>query len=57
MSDENGNERDAEEDEEDEGVVRPHLAGLPDGAGCAECWEYLSEQREQARDDRSVAAE
>ncbi|MFB6094978.1 MAG: hypothetical protein ABEJ71_00815 [Halodesulfurarchaeum sp.] len=55
MSDENGNETD--EVETDEEADRSHLAGMPGGAGCAECWEYLSEQREQAREDRSVAVE
>jgi len=24
-----------------------HLAGLSDGAGCAEVWEHLSEQRDR----------
>jgi len=42
-----------------------HLANLSDGAGCAEVWEHLSEQREDAAadadsesdDDESVDAE
>ena len=37
-----------------------HLANLSDGAGCAEVWEHLSEQRdsgasEAAEDDESDA--
>jgi hypothetical protein len=24
-----------------------HLADVPDGCGCAEVWEHLSEQREE----------
>ena len=24
-----------------------HLEGIRDGAGCAEIWEYLSEEREE----------
>ena len=39
-----------------------HLANLSDGAGCAEVWEHLSEQRdsgasEAAEDDESDAAD
>lgn len=28
-----------------------HLADVEDGCGCAEVWEHLSEQREEAADD------
>ena len=28
-----------------------HLANLSDGAGCAEVWEHLSEQREAEADE------
>jgi pSer/pThr/pTyr-binding forkhead associated (FHA) protein len=28
-----------------------HLANLSDGAGCAEVWEHLSEQRAEAAED------
>ena len=28
-----------------------HLEGLPDGCGCAEVWEHLSEARRQTADD------
>ena len=27
--------------------VDEHLADVPDGCGCAEVWEHLSEQREE----------
>lgn len=27
--------------------VDKHLADVPDGCGCAEVWEHLSEQREE----------
>ncbi|MGM0591400.1 MAG: hypothetical protein ACQETI_07190 [Halobacteriota archaeon] len=27
-----------------------HLDDLPDGAGCTEIWEHLSERREEASD-------
>jgi len=30
-----------------------HLANLSDGAGCAEVWEHLSEQRETAATEES----
>lgn len=28
-----------------------HLESLPDGCGCAEVWEHLSEARRRAADD------
>ena len=36
-----------------------HLSNLSDGAGCAEIWEHLSEQRAaaDAEDEREDAAE
>lgn len=35
-----------------------HLANLSDGAGCAEVWEHLSEQRaEAAEDDESSSTD
>ena len=30
---------------------RAHLADLPDGCGCAEVWEHLSESRAHPADD------
>jgi hypothetical protein len=33
-------ERDTAEDED-------HLADVPDGCGCTEVWEHLSEQRDE----------
>ncbi|MEF8776278.1 MAG: hypothetical protein V5A43_07220 [Haloarculaceae archaeon] len=27
-------------------AARDHLSDLPDGCGCAEVWEYLSEARD-----------
>jgi hypothetical protein len=37
--------RTAPPDEEDGGDDASHLSELPDGAGCAEVWEHLSENR------------
>jgi hypothetical protein len=31
--------------DEQESVERGHMDGLPDGCGCTEIWEHLSEQR------------
>lgn len=37
-------ERDAEDDAE---VARTALEDLPDGSGCAEIWDYLSDRRRE----------
>ena len=42
----NRGRRTAEEAAED----RAHLSELPDGCGCAEVWEHLSERREAGAD-------
>lgn len=41
--------RRSSEDVQDEG--RDHLDDLPDGAGCYEIWEHLSETRERVACD------
>ena len=40
-----------EVDEDEKSPEREHLDGVETGAGCAEIWEHLSEQREQAGSD------
>lgn len=42
MTDESG--------EPEEERADAHLVDLPDGCGCAEVWEHLAEQREEATD-------
>jgi hypothetical protein len=34
-----------------------HLANLSDGAGCAEVWEHLSEQREKEAEEADSASD
>jgi hypothetical protein len=36
------------ESNEEEEAVRDHLDGVDDGCGCAEIWEHLSEDRDDA---------
>jgi hypothetical protein len=42
---------DASDDPERDAADSDHLDDVEDGAGCAEIWERLSEQREAARDE------
>ena len=41
----------ATRDGDGEEAVDEHLDNLPDGAGCTEIWEHLSERREADTDD------
>ncbi|HET7323360.1 MAG TPA: hypothetical protein VFJ06_03425 [Halococcus sp.] len=38
-------ESDGNEDDRTARAEREHVQSVPDGCGCAEIWEYLSEQR------------
>lgn len=39
------------EEEAEEEQVDEHLEDVEDGCGCAEVWEHLSDQREEASSD------
>lgn len=45
-----GDDRDVSDDREDD----RHLEELPDGAGCTEIWEHLSERRGEDDDPERV---
>ena len=40
------NEKDGRPDEDSAASGDEHLADIPDGCGCAEIWEHLSDRRE-----------
>ncbi len=42
--------QDPEDEQTDEERADAHLDGVEPGAGCAEIWEHLSEQREAEKE-------
>jgi hypothetical protein len=44
-------ETDATTDQADKAVETDHLDDMDDGCGCAEVWEHLSENRDEASAD------
>lgn len=47
------NESTQEETESDrEDTVNEHLESIPDGSGCTEIWEHLSQQRTDGEDEQ-----
>ena len=38
----------------DDGRCDPHLDDVPDGSGCTEIWEHLSENRDRENRDREL---